>query len=78
MLSTNAPVDWDPLTAFDPLQPPAALQVLALDATHVKVALPPLGTVLGAAEKAIVGVGAVTDTVAVCDADPPGPVQVKP
>jgi hypothetical protein len=33
--------------------------------------------VLGAAEKAIVGVGAVTDTVAVCDADPLGPVQVN-
>ncbi len=76
-LASSAPVDWVPLSALEPLQGPAALQLVALLAVQLRVAEPPLVTVLGFAPKLIVGVGAVTDTVAVCIAVPPGPVQLN-
>jgi hypothetical protein len=51
---------------------------VALVADQVSVELPPLTTVLGLALKVTAGAGEVTDTVADCDALPPGPVQVSP
>ena len=72
----RAPVDVDPLMASLPDQPPDAVQEVALVADHVKVELAPLATVLGFALSLTVAVGAaVTVTVAVWTAFPPGPVQ---
>jgi hypothetical protein len=77
-LAVSAPVDCEPLAALVPDQAPVALQEVALVADQVKVELLPLATVLGLAVKLTVGAGAVTETVADCDALPPVPVQVSP
>jgi len=76
-LLVSAPVDCVPLTALEPVQPPLAVQEVALVADQLRVAAAPLVTVLGLLEKVTVGVGAVTDTVADCAAVPPAPVQLK-
>jgi hypothetical protein len=61
-----------------PDQPPEAVQDVALADDHVSVDALPLATVLGLALKATVTVGCeLTDTVAVCAALPPAPVQVN-
>jgi hypothetical protein len=70
-------VDCEPLTALVPDQAPAAVQAVALLADQAKTALLPLAIVLGLADKATVGAGGVTDTVFVCVALPPTPVQVS-
>ena len=44
---------------------------------QVNVEAAPLATVLGAAVRVTVGAGAVTETVADCEALPPAPVQVS-
>ena len=58
-------------------QPPEAVHAVALVADHVKVALLPLLIEVGLALNVIVGAGAVTETVADCDALPPAPVHVS-
>jgi hypothetical protein len=73
----NAPVDCEPLTARFPLQPPLAVHEVALVADHVSVALLPAVIDEGLAVKVTVGAAADAVTVAVCDALPPGPVQVS-
>ena len=76
-LAVRAPVDCEPLAALVPAQAPEAVQDVALVADQVSVELAPLATVLGAALKLTVGAGAVTETVADCEAlPPPVPVQV--
>jgi hypothetical protein len=70
-------VDWEPLLALLPDQAPDAAQEVALAADQLRVAPPPLATVLGLAVKLTVGAGAVTETVADCVALPPAPVQVS-
>ena len=62
-----------------PAQPPDAVHALALLVDQVRLALPPLATVLGLAVSAIVGAGEgdVTDTVADWAALPPGPEQLS-
>jgi hypothetical protein len=77
VLAFNAPVDCEPLTARLPLQPPLAVQDVALVADHVNVELPPAVIDDGLACKVTVGAAADAVTVAVCDALPPGPVQVR-
>jgi hypothetical protein len=67
-----------PLVAIVPLQPPDAVQEVALVDDHVKVDVAPLLTVLGLAESVTTGADWVSDTVADCDALPPVPVQVIP
>jgi hypothetical protein len=68
----SAPVDWEPLIALLPDQPPEAVQAVALLETHVKVELPPLVMVLGLALMLTVAPGALlTVTVADCAALPP-------
>jgi len=62
---------------LEPVQPPLAVQEVAWVADQLRVAAPPLVTVLGLLEKVTVGMGAVTDTVADCAAVPPAPVQLK-
>jgi hypothetical protein len=74
----SAPLDWEPLIALLPDQPPEAVHAVALFEAHVRVALLPLATVLGLALMLTVTVGlALTDTVADCAALPPGPVQLS-
>ena len=73
----NAPVLVVPDTDLDPLQPPEAVQELALVDDHVSVLALPLVTVVGDAVNVTVGagVGLVTVTEAVDCAAPPAPVQ---
>jgi hypothetical protein len=69
-------VDCEPLSPLEPLQPPDAVQAVALPLDHVSVEAPPALTLLGVALK--VTFGALLETVMVtdCEADPPDPVQV--
>lgn len=62
----RAPVDWEPLVARSPDQLPDATHTVALAADQFKVALAPLATVLGLADRVTVGAGAgeVTETLA--------------
>jgi hypothetical protein len=53
------------------------MQDVALVADQVSMALLPLATVLGPADKLTVGAGVVTDTVADWAAVPPLPVQLR-
>ena len=76
-LAVSAPVDWEPLRALLPDQPPEALQAVAYVDDHVRVALAPLAMALGPTLKLTVGSGAFTDTVVDCAALPRGPVQVS-
>ena len=78
-LAFSAPVLCVPLSGSVPDQPPDAVQALAWVVDQVRLALPPLTTVLGLAVSAIVGAGAgeLTDTVADWVAVPPGPVQLN-
>jgi hypothetical protein len=78
VLAVIAPLDCEPLIALLPDQPPAAVQAVVLVDDQVSVVVPPLLTVLGAAERLTVGAGVLTDTVADCAALPPVPVQVSP
>jgi hypothetical protein len=74
----SAPLDWEPLIALLPDQPPEAVHAVALLEAQVRVELLPLATVLGLALMLTVTVGfALTDTVADCAALPPGPVQLS-
>jgi hypothetical protein len=66
-----------PLTGSDPLHAPEATQVVALVEDQVNVELLPLATLVGLALIVTVGAAADAVTVAVCDAVPPLPVQVK-
>ena len=77
-LAVSAPVERDPLVAWLPFQPPEAAQEVAFVVDQFKVEAPPLAMELGLAVRLTVGagVGAVTDTVVACVAEPPGPVHV--
>ncbi len=68
---------WDPLVDSEPDHAPEAAQDVAFVVDQLNVDAPPLATVLGLAAKVIVGAGAVTETVADCEALPPGPVHVN-
>jgi hypothetical protein len=76
--AVSAPLDWEPLIALLPDQPPEAVHAVALLEAHVRVELLPLATVLGLALMLTVTVGfALTEIVADCAALPPGPVQLS-
>lgn len=60
-----------------PDQAPDAMQDVALVADQVSMALLPLATVPGAADRLTTGAGVVTDTVADWAAVPPLPVQLR-
>jgi hypothetical protein len=70
-------VDCEPLSPFEPLQPPDAVQEVALLLDHVSAEAAPAFTVLGAALSVTIGALLETVTVADCVADPPAPVQVS-
>jgi hypothetical protein len=73
----SAPVDCVPLSALLPDHPPAAEHAVAFLEDQVSVALPPLATALGPTLKVTVGGGDLTETVALCIAVPPGPLQLN-
>jgi hypothetical protein len=77
VFAESAPEDWVPLTALLPDQAPDAVHAVACAEDQLSVALLPAVTVLGLAVNVTVGMGGVTDTVAVCEALPPAPLQVK-
>jgi hypothetical protein len=60
----SAPVDWVPLAALLPDQPPEAVQAVALMELQVRAELPPEAMLLGAALMLTVGTADATDTVA--------------
>ncbi len=65
MAAVRAPVAWEPLVAIVPVQPPDAVQVVALLEVQVNVVLLPLDTLLGLALNDTLGAGA--DAVTVTD-----------
>lgn len=77
VVAVRAPVDVLPLADSWPDQPPEAVQEVALVAAQVSVEVLPLAIVLGLAAIVTVGAGVLTDTVADCEALPPGPVQAR-
>jgi hypothetical protein len=76
-LAVSAPVDWLPVTAFAPDQPPEAVQEVAFVAVQFNVALLPLVIALGPTLKVTVGAAALMETVADWVAVPPGPEQAR-
>jgi hypothetical protein len=74
-LAVSAPVDCEPLVALAPDQAPEAVQAVALVDDQVRDAVLPWLIELGVAVKLTVGAAALTETIAVCEALPPGPVQ---
>jgi hypothetical protein len=77
VVELSAPVDFEPLVASAPDQPPEAVQAVALLEDQVNVDEPPLATLVGLAPIETVGAGADTLTVADCAAEPPAPVHVR-
>ncbi len=78
VLAVRAPVLAVPLAPFVPLQPPEAVHEVALVELQVKVAVPPLATLVGLADNAAVGTPAATVTVTLTAAlVPPAPEQVN-
>jgi hypothetical protein len=73
----SAAVDQVPLVATAPLHPPEAEHAVAFSEFQLKVDVPPLAMVVGDADSVTVGEGELTTTSADCEADPPGPVQVR-
>ena len=69
----------EPLTDFEPVQPPEAVQAVAFVVVQLSVDELPLVTVVGVAlSDTVGGVGpAATVTVTDCAAVPPAPVQVS-
>jgi hypothetical protein len=77
VVAVRACVVCEPAVAFEPLQPPEAVQAVALVDDQVNADVAPLVTVAGFAVKVTAGAGVVTDTVADCAALPPLPLQVS-
>lgn len=77
VVAVSAAVVCVPLVASEPLQPPEAVQPVALVEDHVSAEVPPLATVVGLAVSVTVGAGDVTVTVADWLALPPAPVHVR-
>jgi hypothetical protein len=77
VVAVSAPVLREPLVGSAPLQPPEAMQVVALVADHVSIEAAPFATVAGLAVNVTAGGCVLTVTVAVWAALPPDPVQVK-
>jgi len=71
--------DWVPLVALPPLQPPEAVQLVALVELQVSVDVAPLATVVGLADSVTVGAGGGVPAVTVTDwlVVPPVPVQAN-
>jgi hypothetical protein len=70
-------VTFEPLIAKEPVQPPDAVQAVALVEDQVSVEVAPLVTLVGLALSETLGRAAETETVALWAADPPAPVHVS-
>jgi hypothetical protein len=77
VVAVNAAVLFEPLVASGPLQPPDAVQAVSWLEDQVNIAVAPLFTVVGLAVRVTAGAAVVTVTVAVCEALPPAPLQVR-
>jgi hypothetical protein len=83
VLAVSPEIVWLPDVAFVPLQPPLAVQDVALVEDQVSCVLPPDATLVGLADRLTVGVGgggggaALTVTVAEREIEPPVPVQLS-
>jgi hypothetical protein len=77
VVAVRAVVVWEPAVASEPLQPPDAVQAVALVDDQVSAEVAPLFTVVGLAVKVTAGAGVVTETFADCAALPPLPLQVS-
>jgi hypothetical protein len=77
VVAVRAGVTCEPAVASEPLQPPEAVQAVALVDDQVNDDVEPLWTVAGFAVRVTVGAGVVTETVADCAAVPPVPLQVS-
>lgn len=67
-----------PAGAFEPLQPPLAVQAVALELDQFSVVPCPLATVVSVADSTTTGTGgALTETVTSAVALPPSPVHVS-
>jgi hypothetical protein len=64
VVAVRAGVLWEPVVASEPLQPPDAVQVVALVDDQVSTEVAPFFTVVGLAVMVTAGAGVVTDTVA--------------
>jgi hypothetical protein len=77
VLAVSAAVLCVPLVASVPLQPPEAVQEVALVELHERTALPPLATFVGEAVSTAVGKGAIVTAAVAVLLLPPGPVQTR-
>jgi len=77
VVAVSVAVANEPLTGSEPLQPPEAVQEVALVEDQVSVDAAPLLTVLGLAARVTAGAAVVTETVADWVALPPLPVQLR-
>ncbi len=77
VVALSATVVCEPLDAFVPVQPPEAVQLVALLAVHCRLAVPPALMVVGLAVSDTVGVAPTTETVTVLVDVPPVPVQER-
>lgn len=77
VVAVRAGVAFEPAAASAPLQPPEAVQAVALVDDQVSVEVAPLLTVAGFAVRVTAGAGVLTDTVADCAVLPPVPLQVS-
>jgi hypothetical protein len=74
----SAGVVSDPVSAFDPVQPPDAVQLATFVAFQLRVVVPPGATPGGDAVNATVGpLEAVTPTLTFATAPPPAPLHVN-
>jgi hypothetical protein len=77
VVAVSAGVVCVPAVTSEPLQPPEAVQAVALVDDQVSAEVAPLLTVAGFTVRVTAGAGVVTDTVADCVAVPPLPLQVS-
>jgi hypothetical protein len=71
-------VDAEPLVGLLPVQPPEAVQLLALLVVHTSVAVPPEATVVGVAASDTVGTeDAVNCTLTYLVTRPPAPEHIN-
>jgi hypothetical protein len=75
VVAVNGPVEVEPLRALLPLQPPEAVQLVALVELHDRLAAWPLLTDEGVAARLTVGAEALTETTAEDCAEPPLPAH---
>ena len=73
--AASAPVLWLPLVALVPVQPPVAVQDVALVELHVSMEAPPLATAVGFAISVTVAVGTTVTVAVAMLLVPPAPVQ---